>query len=256
MAPAGTDAPSRRNDLELYERHADEWWDDDSRAFRSLRAVKSHHLAVLDGRLGAALAGARVADLGCGGGLLAVPLAQRGAVVTGVDRSAGSIAAAQAAAARLGVAADFVVSDLTATPLPTAAFDLVVLGDVLEHLQPFGPALVEAARLLRDGGQLYVNTLNRTWQARWLAVHLAEGLGYVPRGTHDPRLFIRPAELRAVAERLGLRWVQLCGERPRLLATLRSGAIRMRPARGTRVSYGAFLERLPRLAGEGAQDGR
>ncbi|MBK8977022.1 MAG: 3-demethylubiquinone-9 3-O-methyltransferase [Planctomycetes bacterium] len=232
-----------RNDLDLYARHADGWWSADDRAFRSLRAVKQHHLAVLDARLAGALAGLRVADLGCGGGLLSIPLAERGAAVVGVDRSGPSLAAARAEAARRGLRCSFVEADLRASGLPAASFELVVLSDVVEHLQPFAPALAEAARLLVPGGLAYVNTLNRTRRAAWLAVRLAEGLGLVPRGTHDPALFVRPVELCDAAATCGLWLERLCGERVRLWRTLRAGALHLRASRSFAVSYGAFFVR-------------
>jgi 2-polyprenyl-6-hydroxyphenyl methylase/3-demethylubiquinone-9 3-methyltransferase len=235
--------PRARNDLALYDRAADEWWDPDAASFRSLHAVKVFHLAVLRRRYGAALATGRIVDLGCGGGLLSIPLAADGAEVTGVDLSAPSLAAARREAARRGLRCGFVEADLRATPLPDGAADFVLLSDVLEHIEDPGAALREAGRLLRDGGHLFVNTINRTRRASLLAVRIAEGLGYVPRGTHDPRLFVRPDELRDLARAAGLRIEALVGESPRLAATIRHRAIQLRRSRGLGVLYSAFLVR-------------
>jgi 2-polyprenyl-6-hydroxyphenyl methylase/3-demethylubiquinone-9 3-methyltransferase len=243
-------AAQMKNDLGIYERAAEAWWDGSDRTFRSLRRVKAFHLAELERLFGSDLRGASVVDLGCGGGLLAVPLAERGASVIGLDRSPRSVRAAREAAAHAGVArrCRFTVADLCGTPLESGAFDFALLSDVLEHIEEPGIALREAARLLRVGGHLYLNTLNRTRRARWLAVALAEGLGYVPRGTHDWRLFVRPEELRALAAAEGLRCDAVLGEAPRLLATLRSRGLEMRRSASTAVSYTAVFTKVEVLA--------
>ncbi len=232
---------ARANDLELYEREAAGWWDEGARAFRSLRAIKRHHLGILD-RLLAAAPAQRVVDLGCGGGLLAVPLGRARRVV-GIDRSAASLASAAGAARRERATSRFVHADLLRAPLRDGCADLVLLSDVIEHVEDPRAALREAARLLAPGGLLFVNTINRNAWARFLAVTLAEGVGLVPRGTHDPRLFVAPEELCAWADEAGLALVRLEGEVPRVLATLRAWAIHVRRSRSLRVSYNAVFRR-------------
>jgi 2-polyprenyl-6-hydroxyphenyl methylase/3-demethylubiquinone-9 3-methyltransferase len=205
--------------------------------------VKAYPLRALERRWGARLDGLHLVDLGCGGGLLSLPLAERGACVTGIDLSGASLQAADAEAKRRGLAFRSATADLAQTPLADGCADLVVLSDVLEHVTPPRGAIDEAARLLKPGGRMYVNTINRTWRARVLAIWLAEGLRFVPPGTHDARLFVRPSELRQMAEDAGLRVESLAGEAPRLLATLRSRAIELRPSRSLAVGYGAFLSK-------------
>lgn len=234
---------ARRNDLELYERHADQWWSADSRAFRSLRAVKEHQLARLRSLLGEASLGL-VVDLGCGGGLLGIPLAERAKLVVGVDRSAGSLRAASSEARRSARPCGFVQGDLLRAPLATGCADLVLLSDVIEHVEQPGAALAEAARLLRPGGFAFVNTINATRVARLLAVTVAEGLGLVPRGTHDARLFVSPARLTELASRAGLALRNLEGEAPRLWRTLARRAIHLRRSRSTRITFNALFEKV------------
>lgn len=238
-----------KNDLDLYEREAHAWWDGEARTFRSLRSIKAFHLAELDRQFGAELAHATIVDLGCGGGLLSIPLAERGARVTGVDRSAGSLGAAELAARRSRVAdrCHFVVADLCDTGLPSKSYDIALLSDVIEHLESPAAALREAARLLKPGGRLFVNTLNRTLRARLLAVFLAERLGYVPRGTHDHRLFLKPTELRFLAGGAGLDCDRIFGEAPQIGATLRTGALQMRGGKSIAVSYSAFFTKRAAL---------
>jgi 2-polyprenyl-6-hydroxyphenyl methylase/3-demethylubiquinone-9 3-methyltransferase len=235
-------ARSRRNDLALYDRAAAEWWAGDSPAFRSLRRIKSFHLELLVERWGPQLAGSHVVDLGCGGGLLALPLGAQGARATGIDVSAPSLGAGRSEAVRRRLdAVRFVHADLRATPLATGCADFVLLADIVEHLDSPGTALAEAARLLRAGGQLFVSTINRTLRARWLAITVAEGLRLVPRGTHDPRLFVRPDELAAQARAVGLEPSAWIGESPRILATIRRWAIALRRSRSLAVTYSGFF---------------
>jgi len=218
------------NDLALYERDADGWWDPDHPSFRSLRSVKAFHLELLLDCWDRGPAGADVVDLGCGGGLFGLPLAERGASVVGVDLSGASVRAAADEAARRGLAARFVQGDLTAPPLADASADLVLLSDVLEHVADPARAIGEAARLVRPDGMLFVNTFDRRPGAGLVVVTLAEGIGLVPRGTHDPRLFVRPAEVSEAAAAAGLERTLLQWERPALWRTARAWRVHLRRA--------------------------
>lgn len=233
------------NDLEIYERHGDEWWDDASPVFRSLRSAKAFQLEQIVAGLATHLGGrfTQAVDLGCGGGLLAVPLAAHGDLVVGVDRSATSLAAAREAARRRGAACVFLRHDIADVPLEDGCADLVVLSDVIEHVSDKAGALAEATRLVRPGGLVYVNTLARTLRAKWLAVVLAEGIGLVPRGTHDARLFISSDELTRLASATGLELLSCEGEAPLVLRSLRTRTIHLRRARSTAVAYHAFYRR-------------
>jgi 2-polyprenyl-6-hydroxyphenyl methylase/3-demethylubiquinone-9 3-methyltransferase len=228
-----------RNDLEIYDRHAQGWWDEQDTQFRSLRSVTEYRLDLLRAWLGD-WEGLRIADLGCGGGLLSVPLAEAGARVFGVDLSAASLVAAREHAPER---ASFVQSDLCATPFDSGKMDVVLLADVLEHVFEREAAVREAARLLRPGGLLYVNTINRTRRARVFAVTLGEGLGFIPRGTHDPRMFVKPTELDTMAALHDLSRQKLQGEAPLLGETLRQRRIRLRPSRSTAVAYSALYRK-------------
>ena len=232
-----------RADPTLFERHARDWWNERSPAFRSLHAVNEFRVALLASWLGARISGATVVDLGSGGGLLAEPMARAGAArVIGVELGKASVVAARAHANGTGVLA-YVRADLQSVPLRSGCADVVLLADVLEHVPSWRAAVAEASRLLRPKGLLYVNTLNRTWRARLLAVTLAEGIGLVPRGTHDARMFIKPDELVEAAGDAGLGLLRLQGERPRLVRTLLARAIHLAPSRGTSVIYSALFER-------------
>jgi 2-polyprenyl-6-hydroxyphenyl methylase / 3-demethylubiquinone-9 3-methyltransferase len=226
------------NDLGLYERAAHAWWDPRAAEFRSLRAIQAVRARRLVATWGARLRGARVVDLGCGGGLLAAPLAESGARVIGVDLSGASLHAARAR-----VTAHFVRGDMRRAPLATGRAQFGLLADVLEHVEDPERALAEAARILAPGGELFVCTLNATRRARWLAVWLAEGVGLVPRGTHDPRLFVAPARLVELAARHGLVCVEVWGESVRLLRTLVRWTIDLVPSDDVSVTYCARFVR-------------
>lgn len=215
----------------------DGWWDARCRAFASLRAVSAFRLALLREWAGPALGG-RIVDLGCGGGLLAVPLAEAGAQVLGVDLGLGALRAARA---QRSPRLHCVAADLHAVPLADGCAEVVLLADVLEHVARPGDVIGEAARLLRPGGRLFVNTIARTWRSRVLAIALAEGLGLVPRGTHQWRAFVQPAELDAMATAHGLRRVARCGEAPRLWRTVRHWRIELRPSRSLALGYAALF---------------
>ncbi|MBL8733802.1 MAG: 3-demethylubiquinone-9 3-O-methyltransferase [Planctomycetes bacterium] len=226
-------------DQALFDRSG--WWDEDCRAFASLRALSSFRSALLARWLGDALREAVVIDLGCGGGLLSVPLARAGARVLGVDLATQALGVARQQGGERLLA---VRGDLEAAPVGDGVADVVLLADVLEHVADPAAAVGEAVRLLRRGGHLFVNTINRTLRSRLFAITLGEGLGYIPRGTHCWRDFIRPAELDAMASAAGCVRVRRVGEKPRLLATLQKGHIEVRETRDLAVGYGALYRKV------------
>jgi 2-polyprenyl-6-hydroxyphenyl methylase/3-demethylubiquinone-9 3-methyltransferase len=134
-------------------------------------------------------------------------------------------------------------ADLLRAPLAPDAADLVLLADVLEHVSDVPAALGEAARLLREGGRLYVNTINCTRRARWLAVRLAEGVGLVPRGTHDPDLFVSPQQLCAAAKSFHLELERIQGERANIARTIRRWAISLEKSSDLSVGYSALFRK-------------
>jgi 2-polyprenyl-6-hydroxyphenyl methylase/3-demethylubiquinone-9 3-methyltransferase len=148
------------------------------------------------------LAGKRALDVGCGAGLLSEPLARLGAAVTALDAAEENIAAAKAHAAPQGLAIDY-----RATPveqLDAAPFDLVTSMEVIEHVaDPAAFVAALAARLAPDG-LMILSTPNRTPLSRLAMITIGEGIGGIPRGTHDWRKFITPEELTALLEAANL----------------------------------------------------
>ncbi len=186
--------PSPRNDLSIYDRFAEHWWDGSVRWLRTLQNLVPARLdyfdRLVDWREKAVL------DLGCGGGFMAEALAQRFALVTGVDPSSAAIAIARRHAASQGLTVRYLVAAGENLPLASQSMDYVVCVDVLEHVHDLGAVLDEVARVLRPGGMFLFDTINRTRLAAFVIVFLGERIvRLLPRGTHDPVKFITPAEL-------------------------------------------------------------
>lgn len=236
----GSEAAALRNDLDLYEREAASWWDPRSRFAASLHGVNALRLQEIADVVGRDLRGLHVADLGCGGGLVSVPLAQAGARVVGVDISPASL---RAASGRGEANLRVLRADARQPALAGGWADLVVCADVVEHVDGWPRVLAAASTLLRPGGRMYLNTVNRTRRARWLAVGLAEGVGLVPRGTHDPQRFVTPDEIGAAAAACGLVVERFLGQRLRVWRTIVERRIRVAPGRSLALGYGAWLRK-------------
>jgi len=192
-----------RNDLTIYDAAADRWWSDEIRWVRTLRNLVPGRLSWMDRQID--WAGKRVLDLGCAGGFMAEALDARGARVTGLDPAGEAIAAARAHARAGGREITYEVGVGEALPYADADFDAVVCVDVLEHVGDLRQVLAETARVLRPGGLFLFDTINRNPVARLATITLAEDVArLLPRGTHDPALFIRPAELRRALTAAGL----------------------------------------------------
>jgi 2-polyprenyl-6-hydroxyphenyl methylase / 3-demethylubiquinone-9 3-methyltransferase len=192
-----------RNDLTIYDRVADSWWSDEIRWVRTLKNFVPGRLAWFDRQID--WQGKTVLDLGCAGGFMAEALAARGAQVTGIDPAEGGIAAARAHARAQGLRICYDVSVGEALPYHTASFDAVVCVDVQEHVTDLHRVLAEVARSLRPGGLFLFDTINRNLLARLATITVAEDLlRLLPRGTHDPNMFIKPRELRAAMQGAGL----------------------------------------------------
>ena len=208
-------ADGARNDLTIYDAAADAWWREDVAWLRVLRSMVPGRLRFFDPIVGD-WTGRAVLDLGCAGGFMAEPLARRGAEVTGIDPAAKAVAAAQAHAAQEGLSIRYDVGVGEALPYDDAAFDAVVCVDVLEHVEDLAAVLGEVARVLRPGGLFLFDTINRNRLSSFAVVTVAEDwLGLLPKGTHDPAKFIRPAELRAGLTAAGLTPGRFTGLGPR-----------------------------------------
>ena len=155
------------------------------------------------------LTGKRALDMGCGAGLLCEPLARLGATVTGVDAAPENIAAAQVHAASVGLKIDYRAGD--ADVISGARYDLVTSLEVIEHVSDPAAFVAGLAGALADGGLMILSTPNRTALSRLAIITLGEGLGQIPRGTHDWDKFIAPEELTALLGDAGLKVIDTTG---------------------------------------------
>lgn len=156
-----------------------------------------------DGKNRMPLEGKRALDVGCGAGLLCEPLARMGAAVTGVDAAPENIAAAKEHAAGQGLSIDYRHGDITKMKL--APFDLVTSLEVVEHVADPAAFVGALAKQLADGGLMILSTPNRTALSRLAMITLGEGLGQIPKGTHNWSQFLRPDELEEIAKAAGLK---------------------------------------------------
>ncbi|MFI6758491.1 methyltransferase domain-containing protein [Micromonospora sp. NPDC050417] len=204
-------APVRpRNDPRQYDDLADEWWRPDG-VFAMLHWLAAARAGLVPA---ATRPGAVLVDVGCGAGLLAPHVANRGYRHVGVDLTRSALAQA----AGHGVAA--VNGDAAALPLVDRCADVVAAGELLEHVPDWRAAVAEACRVLKPGGTLVLDTLNDTVLSRLVAVRLAERVRGVPRGIHDPRLFVDARALVAECARHGVA-LRVRGIRPAVPGLLR-----------------------------------
>ena len=165
------------------------------------------------------LAGLRMLDIGCGGGILSEPLARLGGIVVGIDPAERNIAVARAHAAQSGLTIDYRDSSAEALAEAGEAFDVVLAMEVVEHVADVGLFLDTAARMVKSGGLLFVATLNRTVKSFALAIVGAEYiLRWLPRGTHRWDKFVTPNELEIAIEQSGLQIADETGVIYNLLA--------------------------------------
>jgi len=154
------------------------------------------------------LKGRKAADVGCGAGLLAEPLARLGAEVTAVDPAPESIAAAQSHALGQGLAIDYRVGSVEALE---GRFDLITSLEVVEHVADVRGFVQGLADHLTDDGLLILSTPNRTGLSRFMLISLGEGLNRIPKGTHDWDKFLAPEELTALLKDAGLDVIDCTG---------------------------------------------
>lgn len=200
----------RQSELDKFGALANRWWDPQGPQ-KALHALNPARLGYVADRVG--LPGARVLDVGCGGGLLSEALAQAGAHVTAIDLAPDLVKIAKLHGLESGVKVDYRVQSAEALAgEQPGAFDAITCMELLEHVPDPGAILAACAVLLKPGGRLFVSTLNRTPAAFALAIVGAEYVARVlPKGTHQYRDFIRPSELGAWLRESGLELEDVSG---------------------------------------------
>lgn len=200
----------RQSELDKFGALAQRWWDPQGPQ-KALHALNPARLGYVAARV--ELRGARVLDVGCGGGLLSEALAQAGAHVTAIDLAPDLVKIAKLHGLESGVKVDYRVQSAEALAgEQPGAFDAITCMELLEHVPDPGAILAACATLLKPGSRLFVSTLNRTPAAFALAIVGAEYIARVlPKGTHQYRDFIRPSELGAWLRESGLELEDVSG---------------------------------------------
>ena len=189
---------------------ASRWWDPHSE-FKPLHDINPLRLNHIDKLVG--LSGKRVIDIGCGGGILAESMAVRGANVTGIDLSEKPLKVAQLHLLESGQKVDYrlVAAEQIADEQPDN-FDCVCCMEMLEHVPEPASTIRAAAKLAKPGGWVFFSTLNRNPKSFLFAIVGAEYvLNLLPKGTHEYKRFITPAELAAMVREAGLTVSSLTG---------------------------------------------
>jgi len=210
-----------RHDIGRFAAQSAGWWDP-SGAFQPLHQINPARLDFIrsemlahfhrDARSLLPFAGLHLADIGCGGGLVAEPMARLGFTVTGIDAGTEAIAAARAHAEASGLAIDYRVADVDALARDGATFDAVLGLEIVEHVADREAFFAALGKLVKPGGIFIGATLSRTARSFALAIVGAEYLlRLLPPGTHDWRRFVRPSEFVLGLRRAGLATTRLAG---------------------------------------------
>ena len=211
-----------------FARQAASWWDP-AGSFRPLHRLNPARLRFIrdvltehfgrDSRSLHPFDELTAADIGCGGGLIAEPMARLGFTVTAIDADEQSIAVAKSHSQAAGLKIDYRISTAEKLARRKQRFDVVLALEIVEHVAEPQAFLAACATLLKPGGVLVGATLNRTPQSYALAIVGAEYLlRWLPRGTHDWQRFLRPSEFVLALRRAGLEPARLKGLRYRPIA--------------------------------------
>jgi 2-polyprenyl-6-hydroxyphenyl methylase/3-demethylubiquinone-9 3-methyltransferase len=197
-------------EVSKFEQLASRWWDPNSE-FKPLHDINPLRLEYIDQRTG--LAGKKVIDVGCGGGILAESMARRGAVVSGIDAGQAPLTVARLHALDADIQVDYEQSTAENFAAGHAGqFEVVTCMEMLEHVPDPGSIVRACATLAKPGGTVFFSTINRNPKAYLLAVVGAEYvLRMLPKGTHDYAKFIKPSELAAWIRAAALELDDQCG---------------------------------------------
>lgn len=197
-------------EIAKFEALASRWWDKNSE-FKPLHDINPLRANYIDER--SPVAEKKVIDVGCGGGILAESLAQRGAVVTGIDMGEAPLSVARLHALEVGVTLNYerITAEVKAAQCP-GEFDVVTCMEMLEHVPDPASVVKACADLAKPNGDVYFSTINRNPKAYAFAILGAEYLlKLLPKGTHDYDKFIRPSELAKWLREAGLELQNVTG---------------------------------------------
>jgi 2-polyprenyl-6-hydroxyphenyl methylase/3-demethylubiquinone-9 3-methyltransferase len=200
-----------QNEVEKFSKIAEEWWDENGK-FKPLHKFNPIRLSHVKRKIEekfSSISGVKILDIGCGGGLVAEPLAKAGADLVAIDASEKNIAVAKIHAEKSGLKIDYRVS--TAEEM-IETFDVVLALEIIEHVADPQSFIGDCAKLVKPGGLLFVATMNRNLKSLALAKIAVEYvLRWLPAGTHDWKKFLKPSEVNNYATQAGLNLKELRG---------------------------------------------
>ena len=208
-------------ELQKFSALAHRWWDPNSE-FKPLHDINPLRLDYIDRH--AHIAGKKILDVGCGGGILSESMAVRGAEVTGIDLGEKQLKVAKLHLLETGQKVDYrlIAAEALAEEQPEQ-FDVVTCLEMLEHVPDPASIVRACAQLVKPGGQLFFSTLNRNPKSYLFAIIGAEYLlNLLPRGTHDYAKFIKPSELARFCRDAGLAVEEVIGMNYNPLSTIYS----------------------------------
>ncbi len=214
MSAISSSSSINPDEIAKFEAMAAEWWDPHGK-FKPLHMLNPTRLDYIVQQISAEFdrdtkkanpfAGLRILDIGCGGGLLAEPMARLGADVVGADAAERNIPVAQIHAEQSGLEIDYRHTTAEALAEAGEQFDVVLNMEVVEHVSDPQAYLTSCHDLLNSGGLMVCSTLNRNPKSYLMAIIGAEHvMRWLPKGTHDWNMFITPDELFAMLEKAGL----------------------------------------------------
>ncbi len=189
---------SKNEEFTLFNQLSDEWWNENGK-FKILHQIKSHRMTyILEQINDRDIKNLKILDVGCGGGIICEPLARLGAKVTGIDFAPNNIKAAKIHAKKNKLEINYINKDIEKSKLDQK-FDLILMFEVLEHLDDWRKTIKNIKRNLNKNGKIIISTINRNLLSKLFAIDIAENiLNWIPKGTHDYNKLIKPEELRII----------------------------------------------------------
>ena len=202
---------SKLSEYKHFKKLSNEWWSEKGK-YKILHKIKhirmEYILNFIDSQK---LKNFKILDIGCGGGLISESLAKLGAKVTGIDFVENNIKEAKSHALKKKLKIDYYVQDLENLNLNNK-FDLIILFEVLEHLNNWDKSLIKIKKFLKKNGILIISTINKNFLSNILAIKIAENfLNWVPKNTHDYNKFITPKELEIFLKKENFSIVDISG---------------------------------------------
>lgn len=188
-------AKKNNKEFKHFDKLSQEWWDENG-DFKVLHQIRPIRIKYILNQLDSNIKNIDVLDLGCGGGLVSEPLARLGANVTGIDFVENNIKVAKLHSKKKNLNIKYISKDIENLDIKKK-FDLIIMFEILEHLDDWEKFLKKIKINLKKNGKIIISTINRNIISKYIAIYFAENiLRWIPKGTHNYNKFIQPDEIR------------------------------------------------------------